>query len=275
MVSLCIAVALSAAPQDCRVAYEQVRYKDAIAACTEAISTSPREQLAELYRLLALSLASQGEHERAKAAFVSLLAVDPAATLSESYSPKLRADFEAARHAGAGVPVTLGLEPPRAQAGQPLGVHVTIQDGAAKPVRAVRVQSDGADVTLPREGPLDATLPQSAEAGARAVTLSARDSFGGLLSERHLSVEIQEAPRKSAALSWRLWGSLAVVGGVAGGALGLTSRFEGQAARTAMYGDTQFALQQRANALAIAADACFAVAGALAVVTLVVLLAAR
>jgi len=61
-------------------------YRDAIAACTEAIATAPKEQLAELYRMLGLSLARR-RSPRAKAAFVSLLAVDPAATLSDSYSP--------------------------------------------------------------------------------------------------------------------------------------------------------------------------------------------
>jgi len=273
MVSAWLALALAAAPQDCRQAYEQVRYRDAIAACTEAITTASKDQLAELYRMLGLSLASQGDHARAKAAFVSLLAVDPAATLSDSYSPKLRADFEAARAAGAGTPVTLGIQPPApARVGVPLEVLVKVEDGAAKPVTEVQLRAAGTHVTLPRDGPLRATLPASAEPGPRPVTLSAFDGFGGRLGEQQLSFDVTAVPRRPLVLSWVAWSVLTIAAGGAGATLGVLSRNDGTQARTTMLGDSSYALEQRANSEAIAADACLAAAGAFGITALILFL---
>src|SRR4051812_12317543 len=105
------AALLAATPDDCRAAYDAVKYRDAAKLCAEAVPTAPAEKLPEVYRLLGLSHAAIDEPQVAQAAFVSMLTLDPAATLPESYAPKVRAPFVEARKLGAGIPVKLAARP--------------------------------------------------------------------------------------------------------------------------------------------------------------------
>jgi hypothetical protein len=276
MVSLLVASLLAGTPQSCRAAYEAVRYRDAIAECSAALPAATREQLPELYRFLALALSSQGDHDQAQRAFVSLLALDPAARLAESYSPRLRADFEAARASGAGAPIRLGAQaavPP--QVGVPLEVTVTVDDGPAKPITDIGVTPDGATQRLHREGELKVTLETPTEAGQREVKLSGYDALGGLLVEQRTMLDIAAAPSRSAALSWKVWGIVALVSGVAGVALGAVAKAEQGQVASAHFGSDGQSLQSTGNALALSADVGFGLAAATALVALIMLIAVR
>ncbi len=207
---------------------------------------------------------------------MSLLALDPAATLAESYSPRLRADFEAARTSGAGAPIRLGVQaavPP--QVSLPLEVTVTVDDGAAKPIAEIGVTADGATQRLRRDGDMKMTLETPTEPGAREVKLSGYDALGGLLAEQRTMLEIAAAPSRSAALSWKVWGIVAVVSGAAGLGLGAFAKSEQSQSASAHFGSDGQSLQSTGNALAISADVGFGLAAATALVALIMLIAVR
>src|SRR3954466_6711243 len=107
MLTLLSALLATASVDECRAAYEAVSYREAAKACAEAVPKTPPEQLPEVYRLLGLSNAALDETDLALAAFVSLLTLDAAATLPDSYAPKVRAPFMQARKLGAGTPAKL------------------------------------------------------------------------------------------------------------------------------------------------------------------------
>jgi hypothetical protein len=275
MVTLLTWVLLTAAPANCRQLYQDLRYREAIAACREALPRATAGELPELYRLLGLSFAAVNDHPSARQAFTSLLTVDPAAALSGEYAPRIRADFDAARASGAGASVKLSATPTSAlQPGVPLELNVQLDDGPAAPVAEVHVHSGSEDAVVPRGPAMHASLKAVDQLGPRVLELVATDALGGRIGAWSTSLEIAAAPGRGVLRSWALWGALAVGFGGAGTAFGFLSRSDGSAAVNATFADDRLRLQQQANTFALTADVGFALAGAL-VITAVVMLVTK
>lgn len=272
MLTVLVVGLLGATPGSCRAAYQEVRYPEAARECRAALATAAMAELPELYRLLGLSLSASGDHAGAQAAFVSLLTLDPAASLPGDYSPKLRADFDAARERGAGNSVKLELRAPeKPTVGVALELEVSLDDGRAKPVTELSVKTPDGVQTLARDA-ARVTLPAASAPGPYEVTVLALDTFGTALGSRKTTLEVREIYRRPLLLKWPVWLGAAAVAGAAGGGLGLASRLTAPQIQKAMWADEQYAAQQAANAYAISADVLFAVAGALAITALVLFL---
>jgi len=125
----------------------------------------------------------------------------------------------------------------------------------------VRLSSAGAKVSLPRDGPLRTTLPPRPSPATTGDALGVR-RFGGQTRRAAIQLRRHAAPSRPWVLSWIAWSVLMIAAGGAGAALGVLSRNDGAQARTTMFGDSSYALEQRANNEAIGADACLAAAGA-------------
>ncbi len=272
MVTLLTWVLLTTSPATCRQLYQDLRYREAITACREALPRATPAELPELYRLLGLSFAAVNDHPAARQAFTSLLTLDPAAALSGEYAPRIRADFDAARTAGAGASVKLSATPTSPlQPGVPLELNVQVDDGPAAPVAEVHVHSGTQDAVVPRGPSMQASLAAVDQVGPRPLELFATDALGGRIGAWSTSFEIVAAPGRGALRSWALWGALAVGFGGAGTVFGVLSRTSGSAAVSAPFADDRLRLQQQANGFAITADAGFALAGALAITAVVLL----
>ncbi len=276
MVTLLTWVLVAASPASCRALYQDLRYKEAIAECQTALGTAAPDEAAELYRLLALSYAAAGDHANARLAFIGLLTVDPAAALSGEYAPRIRADFSAAREAGAGAPVKLAVKPATPLVvGKPLELEVTVDDGPAAPVSVVQVRAAQGNADVARGPAMHASLPAVSVTGPLALELIARDVLGGRLTTRATSVDVVEPPQRGLLLRWPLWGGVAVGLGVAGGAFGLVSRSRGSDALAAPFADDRLRLQNEANGWAIAADVGLGLAVVFLVTSVVLLLTAH
>lgn len=267
MVIVALSLLLAASSPDCRQAYEELRYREAVERCSQALPTLSREQRPEAYRLLALSLAALGDHAAATQAFVSLLALDPAATLASSYAPRIRADLEEARRSGGGAPVRLEL---RALAptlsGAPIKATLEIDDGPARPVTELSV--DGGP-RISRHSAERVELSAQQEPGPRAVELVAFDRFGGRLAEEQATILVAAPAPASLLRSPVLWGGASVAAAAAGGILGAVALSSQALAQSDHFADEAAAHEARGNREAIAADVCFGAAGALAVAAIV------
>lgn len=261
-----LSLLLFAASPDCRQAYEELRYREAVERCAQALPSLNREQRPEAYRLLALSLAALGDHAAATQAFVSLLALDPAATLASSYAPRIRADLEEARQSGGGAPVRLSLRLwTPALSGAPISAALEVDDGAAHPVTELSVDG-GPRIT---RGAAERLELSAAAPGPRAVELVAFDRFGGRLAEERATILVTTAAGSSPLRSPFLWGSASVAAVAAGGILGAMALSSQALARGDHFADEAAAHEARGNREAIAADICFGAAGALAAAAVV------
>jgi hypothetical protein len=272
MVTLLAWVLLATTPANCRALYQDLRYREAITSCREALPHAAPGELPELYRLLGLSFAAVNDHPAARQAFVSLLTIDPAAALSGEYAPRIRADFEAARATGAGASVKLSATATSPlQPGVPLELAVQVDDGPATPVSEIHVRSGTEEAVVTRAPAMHVSLAAVAQTGPRALELVATDALGGRIGLWSTSLDVVEAPGRGPLRSWALWGALAVAFGGASTVFGVLSRSDGGAAANATFADDRLRLQQQANTFAITADVGFGLAAALVVTTVVML----
>lgn len=173
---------------DARRAYAEVDFEATVEASRGAIAAGGHgpAELAELYRLLGLSLAALEQPQPARDAFVRLLAVDPDARLENRLSPQLRSPYMEAR----GYWGQFGeerLAVVAALRGSQIAVDVTDPAGLAERVRvrhrpgpeggwqivelapsddpAVRIEGDRAEVLVELlDGPGNVLLRQGSEA---------------------------------------------------------------------------------------------------------------
>src|SRR5688572_12330821 len=74
-----LAISLAQPAADCRARHAQGDHPNAVARCIQALPAASLPARSELYRLLGESFLSLGEAAQARSAFVSLLAIVPAA----------------------------------------------------------------------------------------------------------------------------------------------------------------------------------------------------
>ncbi|MFO0726071.1 MAG: hypothetical protein U1E65_19975 [Myxococcota bacterium] len=268
MISTLLLLALGA-PPSCRELYTALKYGEAVEACRQAIPSTPRAALPELYRLLGLSAAAGGDEATALLAFEGLVLLDPAAGVSEAYAPRIRAIFERARQL-AKDPIRLSAAATPVNDGQPIPLRLELEDGPAQPLRALSVDGGAA---LPRlSSAFTLELPASTEPGSRTLSVSGYDALGGLVFQQAVSIEIRRLEGRPPVLSPWLWlGASATLGGT-GALLGGLAQHSHQQAVDAVYADDAVTIQGRAEREAIAADVCFGVAGALLLGSIALLL---
>jgi hypothetical protein len=256
-----VTLVFAATPADCTRAYEGLRYEEGIGLCQAALSSAAKDQLPDLYRHLGLSFAALGQPDRAEAAFVSLLTLEPGTSLDASLSPKLRAPFEAARRHGTRQPISLRLlMPEAAYGGEAVRVSVQVDDGLGHPIVAFTATLSGGTRTQPRVGGAALfEIPVPLGTGDHPLTVRAVDRFGGTLAIASGVVRI--VSRRGWPLSWQLWTGVAA--GVLAGATvaGAASQNIGNAANERDYADEAHAGRLQSERLATGANIGF-VAGA-------------
>lgn len=259
---------------ECRASYDALRYREAALSCQAAIATAPGAALPELYRLLGLSLAALDEKAGAQDAFVSLLVLEPSATLSEAYSPRIREVFEAARRLVDATPIALDVRAPESvRVGVPVALEVTVVDGEAAPVQRLLAESpagSAAAARVPGEQRTTLQLDAPLVSGPWNIRVAAVDRFGGSLAQKALTLEVSpvRAPRPFL-LTWKPWLGAAAVVGAAGAASGWHGQALGNSARGAPFADDAYGLAERGRTWTTGANVAFGVAGALAVGTLI------
>jgi hypothetical protein len=252
---------LAATPDDCRSAYDALRFREAIETCKAAIPGAPPEQLTGLYRFLGLSLATVGDDPVAFQAFVSLLALDPTEKLSETLSPKLAAPFQAARSAGAASPVHLSIEPARPpRADRRLSLKVSVTDSLLRPVVRLHAVLGSLDASASRvEGPVLMALGVPGVAGTASVEVEGIDRFGGRIGIEKLALQIPPPPPpRPTALSWKVW--LATTAGLAllSAGSGVYSQWIGRQGNAQTFADRAALDATRSKWSAYGADVGFA-----------------
>jgi hypothetical protein len=252
----------------CRERYDALQFRSAVEICQRAIASAPREQLEDLYRMLAVSLGTIGDTARSQAAFVSLLALDADFQLPDTVSPKLRALLAVARTRSAGARVSVRLvEQGPAFFDAPVRIKAEIADGPAQPVRILQVRAGAARDQLSRtQDALAVELRPPFADNPLPVEVQALDDFGGPLTTSRLEVKLQarHAPRPWV-LAWPVWSGAAIGLAAAGISLGFVSQATDKGAATDLYADRAAADLSLARKEAVGANVALGVAGALAV----------
>jgi hypothetical protein len=209
---------IAGAGDACHEHYAALRYRDAITACTEALTSGDADR-SELYVLIGLSLAGTGEADKARRVFAALLALKPLVELPAGLSPKLRAPFEAAKDDATVIRLEASVD---GAPGSTLSVTARVNDGASKPVAELALSAGDRLARMRRADPTRLALPWP-PAGGQA-TLFAYDVLGGELASTPVPLLIPPAAAvesRPLVLSWKAWlaGSL-VLAALGGAALG-------------------------------------------------------
>lgn len=260
-----VPLAVAATPADCRQAFEALKYREAIEACSAAVPGASPAQVVELYRILGSSFAAVDENERAEAAFISMLALDSTAELSAATSPKIRAPFERARQQAASRVVLAVRAAAAPRVGAPTKLEAVVDDGPARPSSRITARQGAQVQSAARAEPTELTLEAPARSGPLEVEVTAVDRFGGALASRVLVFEVP--PARGPALSWKLWGGAGVVAGLAAGALGIAGQLLQSRAVAAEYASDARALHESARGLLGGALASAALAAVLLIVS--------
>lgn len=265
--AILISALVEAAPlESCREAFDALLYRDAAQACAEALRGARAEDLPALYRLLGLSLAAADDVDAARDAFASLLALDAAAQLPDTISPKLRAPFDEARglSAGQAIQVTIALEEtPRV--GTPARASIAIQDGRARPVTKVELKT-GLEARLLDRSTLVAPILIEIPPGSQSLTIAvtALDRFGGRLSFSERSFPVEPPRARPSLLSWPLWAGAAALFGSVGVIAGVYADARSSSARDRLYADEAALDADRASDAARVANLSYVAAGVFA-----------
>ncbi len=253
---------LAATPSDaCREHYAALKYRDAIAACTDALAAAGDR--AELYTLIGLSLAGVGEAEKARRVFAALLLLKPDAALPPGLSPKLRAPFDAAKADAAPIGFSATRDGDE--------VVIALSDGPSRPVAELRVgaqrvaRSDR--VKAPpgplRVGALDVLGGELASVDV-AETAPAPAPVAAVVAEPAPSVS-----SRPALLSWKVWLVTSIVAAVVGGSALAWAAVTYPRARAEEWADAAAGLHGEAQRAQVVAGVGFGFAGLAAALTVV------
>jgi hypothetical protein len=265
---------------EARAALQDLRYDlagDALARALRAGASGPAE-LAEIHRLSAEVAAVLGRADDAQRHFRAALSLAPDTALPAGTSPKIAEPFEAARRALGGRALRVETS---ARASPPTLV-VSIVDDPATLVRGARAEFRGPGGPWHADaagGPRFELVPGDA-AGAQDVSGALLDEHGNRVAELGpIAIPIAEAPAptpergRSLFARWWLWGGVAVAAAATGGAFGLAARND-RDELNALNDDPgahdyqEFVeLEDRIHRRAGIANASYAVAGACAVVS--------
>jgi hypothetical protein len=246
----------ASSPDECREAYAAVNYREATRLCVSALKVAQPVELPGLYRLAGLSFAALNDEPNALKLFISLLAMDPAAQLDPSISPKLRGPFEKAKALRRGAPVQLELQQTQGPAGE-----VALNDGPEHPVVSLSSQQD---VEPPQKQDRKEQNVIDLHEGTKRVAVSAYDIFGGVLASATIDLK---APSR---ISWVPWAVVAgvVLAAAAGSAVASRLLFI-DASHMQLVTDAERKLDY-SNGTAIGADVGFGFGGAMALTALLI-----
>ncbi len=229
---------------EARAAMERLEYGDARRALERALSSGRLEPaaLAEAYRRLAECFAALRMPDRAREAYVRLLAVQPGFEVPGDQSPLVRTPFEeaAAFWQGKARPGVRYRPPTGIERGEPRVVEPELERGAVAGLATevtLHLQGRGGDYStfVGAEGRIEVSASDLEGRDAAVFYLALRDEHGNVVAlagsaERPLEVEIEEdaagpeegpapAPGRPWYGEWWLWTAVSVV--VVGLAVGL------------------------------------------------------
>jgi hypothetical protein len=262
MTALAPAIALVISASDpCHEHYAALRYRDAIAACTDALTAGEGER-PELYLLIGLSLAGAGEPDKARRVFAALLAMNPLVELPPGLSPKLTAPFSAAKGDATVIRLDAAAE---GSPGAALNVTARVNDGPSRPVHELALSLGDRLARMRRGDPTRLSVPWPSSA-AKA-TLFAYDVLGGEVASAPVPL-ISAAPTtgegRPVALSWKVWLIGSVVFAALGGAALSWATVDFSRARAESWADTAHGIASEATVAQVISAVGFGLSGVVA-----------